>query len=178
MSISLQHRAPDPFRWPVLSDALVLLVDPVPTTRASTAAVLSGAGACVLQAADGEQAMDLMRVAAMTGHPLDAVLLDVRASQVDGWVTARRLRNEPGGRRPLLPLFALVASDTPYARQVAELFGATGLVAMPCVAASLCDSLGEAIDLARSVRALRRVANAPAWSSWAANDIPLNSALA
>jgi len=178
MPITLMRSPPDPDRWLVLNDALVLVVDPLPTTRASTAAMLAGAGACVLQAADGEQAMDLMRVAAMTGHPLDAVMLDVRASQVDGWVAARRLRNEPAGCRSLLPLFTLVSSDTLYTRQLAELFGVTGLVAMPCAAALLSDGLGEAIALARSVRALQRVSSAPAWSTWAANDAPVRGAVA
>lgn len=172
------RRATYPDRSLALGDALVLLIDPVPTTRASTAAMLAGAGACVLQAADGDQAMALMRVATVAGHPLDAVLLDVRTAPIEGWVAARRLRNEPAGRRAMLPLFALVASDTPYTRQVAELFGATGQFAMPCEAAPLCDCLGDAIDKARSVRALQRAADLPAWSSGAVNDLALNGALA
>jgi two-component system, chemotaxis family, chemotaxis protein CheY len=156
----------EPDRWLVLGDALVLIVDPHPSTRASLAATLAGAGCSVLQAADGEQALELMRVAVAAGHPLDAVLLDVRSSSVDGWVSTRRLRAEPGGTRRELPLFVLGDSDTAYSRQLAELFGATGLIPMPCSSAALYAELDEAIGQARAERTARRLIAQPAWSSW------------
>lgn len=162
--------SPDPDRWLVLGDALVLVVDPHPSTRASLAATLAGAGCSVLQAADGEQALELMRVANAAGHPLDAVLLDVRSSSVDGWVSTRRLRAEPGGTRRELPLFVLSDSDTAYSRQLAELFGATGLMLTPCASGALYLQLEEAIGRARVERAARRLVERPAWSGWVTSE--------
>ena len=160
----------EPDRWLVLGDALVLVVDPHPSTRAGLAATLAGAGCSVLQAADGEQALELMRVAAAAGHPLDAVLLDVRSSSVDGWVSTRRLRAEPGCSRRELPLFVLSDNDTVYSRQLAELFGATGLILTPCPSNSLYARLEEAIGQALAERTAQRLASQPVWSSWAANE--------
>jgi len=156
-------------RWTALADALVLVVDPHPATRASMAAMLAGGGARVLQAADGEQALELMRVAAAAGRELDAVLLDVRSSSVDGWVATRRLRAAPGGTRNELPLFVLNDSDTAYSRQLAELFGATGLISTPCSSSALYVELDEAIDRARAERSARRRLAEPVWSGWAAS---------
>jgi CheY-like chemotaxis protein len=162
-TLALQFEA-----FPVLIDALVLVVDPHPATRAGTAAMLAVAGVRCLQAVDGEQALKLMRIAAAMGHPLDGVLLDVRSWPVDGWITAQRLRAEPGGRRAWLPLFALCTGDTSYDQPLAERFGATALVPVPCPAGALRDALGEAIDLARR----DRMADAPVWPARAANDPP------
>lgn len=150
-----------------LGEALVLVVDPHPATRAGMAAVLTGGGARVLQAADGEQALELMSVAAAAGRQLDAVLLDVRSSSVDGWVTIRRLRAAPGGTRSELPVFVLTDNDTAYSRQLAELFGATGLLLTPCTSSSLYVELDEAIARAAAERAIRRLGEQPVWSSWA-----------
>lgn len=164
------RRSPEPDRWQVLGDALVLVVDPHPATRASLASTIAAVGCSVLQAADGEQALELMRVATAAGHPLDAVLLDVRWSSVEGWVATRRLRAEPGGSRSELPLFVLSDSDTAYSRQLAELFGASGLVPMPCACSSLYVELDEAIGRARAERRVRRLVSRPAWSGWMADQ--------
>jgi CheY-like chemotaxis protein len=158
--------SPEPDRWLVLSDALVLVVDPHPATRAGVATTLAAIGCSVLQAADGEQALELMRVAAAAGHPLDAVLLDVRSSSVDGWVATRRLRAQPGGTRSELPLFILTNNDSAYSRQMGELFGATGLLLTPCASSSLYAHLDAAIGRARVERMERRLASEPAWSGW------------
>lgn len=142
----------------------MLVIDPHPATRAATAAVLEGLGARCLQAAHCEQALELMRVAATVGHPLDAVLLDIRSSTSDGWFTIRRLRGEPGGARGLLPLFALSADDSPYIRQLAELFGATALLSMPCPAGVLCTLLADEIERSRGSRhAVHQALAPPGW---------------
>jgi CheY-like chemotaxis protein len=111
-----------------------------------------------------------MRVATAAGHPLDAVLLDVRSSSVDGWVATRRLRAEPGGKRGELPLFVLAESDTAYSRQLAELFGATGLIPAPFACSSLYVELDEAIGRARAERRARRLVSQPVWSRWEAGQ--------
>ena len=134
------------------------------------AAVLTGGGAHVLQAADGEQALELRHIAAAAGRQLDAVLLDVRSSSVDGWVTIRRLRAAPGGTRSELPVFVLSDSDTAYSRQLAELFGATGLLQTPCTSGSLFVELDEAITRARAERFSRLLAEHPLWSRWAQSE--------
>jgi CheY-like chemotaxis protein len=111
-----------------------------------------------------------MRVAAAAGRLLDAVLLDVRSSSVDGWVTIRRLRATPGGTRSELPVFVLSDSDTAYSRQLAELFGATGLLLTPCTSSSVFVELDEAIGRARAERFSRRLAEQPLWSRWSQSE--------
>ena len=55
-------------------------------------------------------------------------------------------------------------SDTTYRRQLAELFGATGVLLTPCTSCSLFVVVYEAMGRARAERFARRLMERPAWA--------------
>ena len=75
---------------PDTSPATVLVADDSATVRALVRMELESAGYLVLEAEDGQQALD----AARTGHP-DAVLLDVEMPVLDGFATIAALKGDP-----------------------------------------------------------------------------------
>jgi CheY-like chemotaxis protein len=68
----------------------VLVVEDDPTGRAALALILSHVGHDVRCAADGEEALEELRV-----HRPDVVLLDLLLPRVDGWEFRRRQQQDP-----------------------------------------------------------------------------------
>jgi CheY-like chemotaxis protein len=69
----------------------VLVVDDEPDVRLIARLVLGAAGYEVLEAASGEEALDVLE----TTVP-DVVLLDVRMPGIDGWTVHERIRSRVG----------------------------------------------------------------------------------
>ena len=77
--------------------ATILVAEDEPLVRAITARVLSRAGHTVVEAQDGEQAMEIVR---RHESPIDLVISDVVMARLGGLELARRLASE----RPGIPL--------------------------------------------------------------------------
>jgi CheY-like chemotaxis protein len=85
----------------------VVLADDSIFQRMMARAVLEAEGYQVLEAADGREVLDLVRLA----HP-DLIVMDIAMPSMDGVTTARRLRTGHGGlaRVPIVFLSALGGS--------------------------------------------------------------------
>lgn len=94
-----------PHTRPGLRGQRVLVVEDNDEVRATTAALLQGVGATVVEAADGQQAID--HALATT---FDAILMDVRMPNVDGLEATRRLRAS-GVSAPIIAVTADVVVD-------------------------------------------------------------------
>ena len=102
----------------------ILVVDDDSTARRLTRATLAGAGFEVIEAADGEQAVAIMR------HELpDLVLMDVCMPGMDGFSACAELRKLAGGNRvPLVMITGL--DDLPSIERAFEV-GATDFITKP-----------------------------------------------
>ncbi|NOZ59756.1 MAG: response regulator [Euryarchaeota archaeon] len=69
--------------------ARILLVDDEPDIRYITRRMLERAGHSVVEAGDGETALDILR-----REPPDLVLLDVRMPGMNGWEVCRRIKED------------------------------------------------------------------------------------
>ena len=70
-----------------MSDPSVLVVDDEPLIRATVCEMLDMAGYRAIPAANGAEALELMKTS-----PADVVLLDMRMPVLDGWAFAREVR--------------------------------------------------------------------------------------
>ena len=102
----------------------VLVVDDEPTIRTLVNAVLDGPDVQTIEAADGSEAIDMIR-----RYRPDLVLLDIVMPRMDGFAVCERMRAEEStARTPVLLLTALgQESDRERARQA----GADGVVQKP-----------------------------------------------
>lgn len=103
---------------------LVLVADDEPPIRLLCEVNLAVAGMDVIQAADGEEAIELARSAAP-----DLILLDLMMPRVDGWTVAEELGADEKTRD--IPIVFLTARTTPDDRRRAEKLGALGYVLKP-----------------------------------------------
>lgn len=102
----------------------VLVVDDEPTIRTLVNAVLDSPDVQTIEAADGSEAIDMIR-----RYRPDLVLLDIVMPRMDGFAVCERMRAEEStARTPVLLLTALgQESDRERARQA----GADGVVQKP-----------------------------------------------
>jgi len=78
---------------------VILVVDDEPAVRRIARVVLEKAGHCVLEAADGRAALDLLRT---YGGPLDLILCDVVMPNMSGIEFVERLKVEQPHMKVLL----------------------------------------------------------------------------
>lgn len=117
----------------------VLLVDDDATQRHMLTGMLAPLGFDVDEAASGREALDCVaRV-----RP-DVVLLDINMDGMDGWETARRLREFDGAPIPVLMVSANVFENRSELLRTA---GCAGFVPKPVMESELLDQLREALDL-------------------------------
>lgn len=102
----------------------VLVADDEPPIRLLCQVNLAIAGMDVLQASDGEEALELAR----TEGP-DLVLLDLMMPRLDGWTVAQELHTDE--RTKEIPVVFLTARATANDRLRAEKLGALGYVLKP-----------------------------------------------
>jgi CheY-like chemotaxis protein len=118
----------------------ILLVEDYQETRAMLRVWLEGRGYRLVEAADGQEAVDLAPLA----HP-DLILMDLRLPELNGIAATRRLRQDVGLQN--VPVVALSALDPAMFREAALSVG--------CV-----EYLSKPIDLDQLEDVLRRLLNA------------------
>ena len=116
--------------------SLILIADDRPSSRELLRLVLERAGYEVLEAADGEQAVDRARSA----NP-DLILLDLQMPGLDGYGVLAALRNEP--RFEHLPILALTASAMRGDREKIMEAGFTDYLAKPAGPELLRDTVAR-----------------------------------
>ncbi len=107
-----------------LQGMLVMAVDDHEANRLLLEHVLKRAGAEVVLASDGLEALDLFEQ-----QPVDAIILDVMMPNLDGYETAKRLRRQQGGGR--VPILMLTAHAMEGERQKSLDAGANGYLSKP-----------------------------------------------
>ncbi|AOF80663.1 diguanylate cyclase domain protein [Methyloversatilis sp. RAC08] len=103
---------------------MILLVDDDVMVRLMATEALISAGFEVMEAASGEQALELF-----DSHGFSLVLLDVNMSGMDGFEVCRRIRERAHGRR--LPVIMLTGMDDTVSIDSAYSLGATDFVTKP-----------------------------------------------
>jgi two-component system chemotaxis response regulator CheY len=103
---------------------LILIADDRASSRELLRTVLERAGYAVIEAEDGEQALERAR----TGNP-DLILLDLQMPRLDGYAVLAALRQEPPFRK--LPVLALTASAMRGDREKILEAGFTDYLAKP-----------------------------------------------
>ena len=109
---------------PEESAPLVLLVDDERSIRTICRVNLEGDGLAVTEAADGAEALEVVRRARPS-----VVLLDVMMPGVDGWDVAEQLAADDETRK--IPVVFLSARAAPEDRLRAQQLGAVGYVVKP-----------------------------------------------
>ncbi len=117
----------------------VLLVDDDATQRHMLTAMLAPLGFDLDEAGSGEEAL-----ACVARARPDVVLLDINMEGMDGWETARRLREFDGAPIPVLMVSANVFENRSELLRTA---GCAGFVPKPVIESELLDQLREALDL-------------------------------
>lgn len=137
--------------------ARILVVDDDKGARRLTRATLSRAGFDVVEAEDGQQALDL----AIAGMP-DLVLLDVSMPVKDGFVTCAELRDLPGGDG--VPVVMMTGLDDVQSIEQAFKVGATDFITKPINWPILAHRVRYMLRASEAINALqenqRRLSNA------------------
>ncbi|TAK84016.1 MAG: response regulator [Aquabacterium sp.] len=119
----------------------VLVVDDVQANRAMLADLLRPLGFQTLEAADGQQALDVLRA----NDGVDLVFMDQAMPVMDGMEATRRIRALPGGDR--LPVIALSAHASNVDRNDALGAGADAFVSKPFARNVLLEQVGRLLKL-------------------------------
>ena len=117
----------------------ILTVDDSRTMRAMLDMTLSSRGFDVVQAEDGQAALDWLET-----NEVDLIITDINMPRLDGFGFIERLRGE-GRRHVDRPILVLTTESTPERKARARSAGATGWIVKP-------------VDADRLVDAIRRVA--------------------
>jgi two-component system, chemotaxis family, chemotaxis protein CheY len=102
----------------------ILAVDDSPSMRHMVGVTLRAAGYEVVEAADGEEALEYAR-----DHPVDLVLADVNMPRMNGITLVGQLRTLPAYR--LTPLLLLTTESSQESKQQGKQAGATGWMIKP-----------------------------------------------
>jgi CheY-like chemotaxis protein len=134
----------------------ILVVDDESSVRMICHFNLAAAGMDVRQAANGREALELIR-----DDVPDLVLLDVMMPELDGWEVARQLQADPRTRE--LPIVFLTARAELADRQRAADLGALGYVSKPFDPLELPETIEFVLEQVASGRreALRRSVRDP-----------------
>lgn len=124
--------------------ALVLIVDDSKTSRAYCRAILGSAGHDVMEASDGEQALDKM-----ADRPPDCVVLDLFMPGLSGLEVMEVL----GGRSEPTPIVVLTSSLDETDRQRCMRLGARAFVNKPVSCEELTRAVRDALAAGGSVYA-------------------------
>jgi two-component system chemotaxis response regulator CheY len=102
----------------------ILLVDDSLLSRKIASAALVGGGFDVLEAENGEEALDV----ALSEH-LDLILLDLGLPGINGYDVARHLRTFPDMQH--IPIIAVTGDNTQEAAEEAQMAGINSLIVKP-----------------------------------------------
>jgi two-component system chemotaxis response regulator CheY len=103
---------------------VILAVDDSASIRQMVGVTLRSAGYEVVEATDGQEALEYARQ-----HPVDLVLTDVNMPRMDGIRLVSELRALPSYR--LTPLLLLTTESSPQRKQEGKQAGATGWMVKP-----------------------------------------------
>lgn len=113
----------------------ILTVDDSRTMRAMLDMTLSGRGFDVVQAEDGQAALDWLET-----NEVDLIITDINMPRLDGFGFIERLRGE-GRRHVDRPILVLTTESTPERKARARSAGATGWIIKPVDADQLVDAI-------------------------------------
>lgn len=108
-----------------MSTRTILVVDDSPSMRSLMRLTMEQAGFRVLEAQDGQEAIDRLSEASPA-----AIVCDLTMPRVDGLGFLRYLRHHPTHRR--VPLMLLTTESRPEVRQKAREQGAQAFMNKPC----------------------------------------------
>ncbi len=117
---------------------MALVVEDTPDTRATIVTMLRVAGPKVLEAADGQSALDLMKT---SGALVDVILMDYKMPRMNGVEATQHIRRH----FPNLPVLFVSAWDEPEMKKAAFEAGAVEYLVAPVG----YDQLVEAVSQAR-----------------------------
>ena len=103
---------------------VILAVDDSASMRQMVGVTLRSAGYAVVEATDGQEALEYARQ-----HSVDLVLTDVNMPRMDGIRLVSELRALPSYR--LTPLLLLTTESSPQRKQEGKQAGATGWMVKP-----------------------------------------------
>lgn len=124
---------------------LVLLAEDDPPSQRLFATILRSAGAEVLVANNGQEAIDLALSAAGSARPIDLTLMDIDMPVLDG-VEAIRLMRQAGLRRPIV---ACTAAADGALRHRCFTAGCDALVTKPLSRQRLLDTARGWLEVVR-----------------------------
>lgn len=121
--------------------AVVLVVDDEPDIRELVRINLEQAGHRVVTAANGTEALALVRV-----EQPDAMFLDVRMPGLDGWAVLEELKSGTGQDLSEIPVFMVTAADEPESRLRGGIEGALQYITKPFDPQELVRALERSLD--------------------------------
>jgi CheY-like chemotaxis protein len=116
--------------------AVALVVEDTPDARASIVHMLQAAGLKVLEAADGQRAVELMQT---SGALVDVILMDYKMPRLNGVEATREIRKQ----FPELPIVFVSAYDEPDMKQAAFDVGAAEYLLAPVGFEQLIDAVSR-----------------------------------
>jgi CheY-like chemotaxis protein len=122
------------------SEAVVMVVEDYEDTRQMTRRMLEMCGCRVIEAADGQQAIELSQ-----RERLDLVLMDLNMPVLDGFTAALRIREYEPTRD--VPVVAVTAYDSAEARAAACAVGCGEYVVKPLSLEELTALLDRVLPL-------------------------------
>jgi two-component system chemotaxis response regulator CheY len=102
----------------------ILAVDDSPSMRKMVAFTLTGAGYNVVEAVDGQDALEKAET-----HNIDLVLADQNMPRLDGIGLTRKLREHP--KFKTIPILILTTESSDQMKQAGRSAGATGWLVKP-----------------------------------------------
>jgi DNA-binding response OmpR family regulator len=121
--------------------AVVLVVDDEPDIRELVRINLEQAGHRVVTAANGSEALALVR-----DEQPDAMFLDVRMPGLDGFDVLEELKNRSGHDLSEIPVFMVTAADEPESRLRGGIEGALQYITKPFDPQELVQALESVLD--------------------------------
>lgn len=117
---------------------LILAVDDSPSMRKMVAFTLTGAGYQVVEAVDGQDALDKAQL-----QSFDLVLTDQNMPKLDGLGLTRKLREHP--KFKTTPILMLTTESSDLMKQAGKAAGATGWLVKPFDPARLIEVIKKVI---------------------------------
>lgn len=102
----------------------VMTVDDSATVRQALQMVLSDAGYDVLEAVDGQDALDKL-----SSESVDMLVTDLNMPKVDGIDLIQQVRQRPGNR--FMPIIMLTTESQPEKKSAGKSAGASGWITKP-----------------------------------------------
>ena len=101
----------------------ILIVDDEPSVRSLLHGMLDK-DYCVIEASDGEAAIDMARM-----QKPDLILMDIMMPKIDGYMACYAIKSEPALKE--IPVVMLTGIDHELNRKLGQQFGADGYLTKP-----------------------------------------------